>query len=316
MQPRVLSREWKAGNFITRLSGLTLPHSTLENGVASWIASLAATRASQTASPEKAADPTMTGSSPTKLFASCRSAGLIVSYARTSQGMQTDSSQFSSPHWKGWATALRQEFSARPKWGQAIAGSDCSSWPTSCVTDANGARNLTSGRSDPESRHHAGVTLNDAIALWTAASASDAAPGGANSKRKQRGAGGADLQEMAEHWPTPASRDHKGANSEAHVTTNGTGRRHMDQLPNYVEHGFPSLPQVQQIQDGKSSSAQSRRLNPRFVEWLMGWPIGWTDFAAPEMEFSHWLRRGRGMLSTLVTEPPQDEIQGGLFDGH
>lgn len=33
LQPRVLSREWKAGGFIRRLSGLTLPPSTLEDGV-------------------------------------------------------------------------------------------------------------------------------------------------------------------------------------------------------------------------------------------------------------------------------------------
>lgn len=26
----------------------------------------------------------------------------------------------------------------------------------------------------------------------------------------------------------------------------------------------------------------SRRLNPQFVEWLMGWPVGWTDFAPVE----------------------------------
>jgi len=24
-------------------------------------------------------------------------------------------------------------------------------------------------------------------------------------------------------------------------------------------------------------SGSNRRLNPRFVEWLMGFPIGWTD---------------------------------------
>ena len=38
-----------------------------------------------------------------------------------------------------------------------------------------------------------------------------------------------------EKWPTPATRDHKGANGADHLE-NGTGRRHLDQLPNFVEH--------------------------------------------------------------------------------
>ena len=30
-------------------------------------------------------------------------------------------------------------------------------------------------------------------------------------------------------------------------------------------------------------------LNPEWVEWLMGWPIGWTSLAAlHEREFEHW----------------------------
>lgn len=61
--------------------------------------------------------------------------------------------------------------------------------------------------------------------------------GGANSNRDARGAGGPDLQEAAQNWPTPACRDHKGENSAAHLD-NGTGRKHLDQLPNFVAHSF------------------------------------------------------------------------------
>ena len=32
-------------------------------------------------------------------------------------------------------------------------------------------------------------------------------------------------------------------------------------------------------------------LNPDWVEWLMGWPLGWTDLKPLEMgKFQQWLR--------------------------
>ena len=42
------------------------------------------------------------------------------------------------------------------------------------------------------------------------------------------------------------------------------------------------------------------RLNPAFVEWLMGVPHGWTDFAPLGTEWSRWSRRMRSCLSGLV----------------
>lgn len=41
-------------------------------------------------------------------------------------------------------------------------------------------------------------------------------------------------------------------------------------------------------------------LNPQFVEWLMGWPIGWTEFEPVETVSSHWLPLMRGMFLQLL----------------
>lgn len=170
-------------------------------------------------------------------------------------------------------------------------------------------------------------------------------------------AGNSDFSRKAEelaaaiNWPTPASRDHKGANGEAHLT-NGTGRLHMDQLPNFVAHGF-SLPDHQTRAHGKPSwrdriailrllwawikssygrsvamrlfrNRHTRRLNPLFVEWLMGWPPGHALCDCSETESFLWLQRMRGALSQLPTalgpwiwEPPTEmrqASQGNLFD--
>lgn len=36
-------------------------------------------------------------------------------------------------------------------------------------------------------------------------------------------------------------------------------------------------------------------LSPDWTEWLMGWPLGWTDFAPLEMDrFQQWLHAHLG----------------------
>ena len=42
-----------------------------------------------------------------------------------------------------------------------------------------------------------------------------------------------------------------------------------------------------------------RRLNPLFVGWLMGWPIGHALCACSATEFTHWQQHMRGALSQL-----------------
>lgn len=130
MPPAYWSRAWKTKPWMRRLSGLTLEPSTADRGVASWIASLAATRASQTASPGKGLAKPTTDGLPTTSCASSMSAGLPVYSGRTSQGTPTASLAYSSLHWNGWATALRLEYSQRRKSAPVTDGNGFSSWPT------------------------------------------------------------------------------------------------------------------------------------------------------------------------------------------
>jgi len=45
-----------------------------------------------------------------------------------------------------------------------------------------------------------------------------------------------------------------------------------------------------------------RRLNPQFVEFLMGWPVGWTDCASPVTGLSLWKSRMRSSLWRLLKQ--------------
>lgn len=155
------------------------------------------------------------------------------------------------------------------------------------------------------------------------------------------------------NWPPPASRDHKGENSADHLL-NGTGRLHLDQLPNFVAHcytppapppstsGAPSsmwrpisrrlfrwamssVSPTQRRRWLRKGSWRKKRLNPWFVEWLQAWPKGHALCACSGTEFILWQRHMRGALSALPTAsgpwiwaPPnaaQKPVQIEMFGG-
>lgn len=71
-------------------------------------------------------------------------------------------------------------------------------------------------------------------------------------------------------WPTPVASMAKGSSVNALTRKSGANRSN-DRL----DHAVMAL-------DGG-------HLNPEWVEWLMGWPIGWTDLKPLEMaKFQQW----------------------------
>jgi len=79
------------------------------------------------------------------------------------------------------------------------------------------------------------------------------------------------LIEAAEMWPTPTVHDSK----------NNGGQSQM------VRNTPPLNAQI------------GGKLNPPWVDWLMGFPIGWTALEPPEMELSLYRQRMRFMFSQL-----------------
>lgn len=201
------SRQWKRGGFIRRLSGLTCEPSTLDRGVASFISSLRATPAKKTPSPESAPGPLAQGSSLPKSAALPKSAGLILSSARTYRGTRTDSLKPSSQHWKGWATALRQEYSVRPKPAIPCGASDCSSWPSPMAGAAGTEDYNAAGNSDFSRK---AMDLANAMLEQWAAPRTITGGGESAERKKELGrmeSGGGDLQSQAQQWSAPRATD-------------------------------------------------------------------------------------------------------------
>jgi hypothetical protein len=186
------------------------------------------------------------------------------------------------------------------------------------------------------------------ITNWSTPKATDGAKGGPG---QSYGSGGTPpLPAQAAQWPTPAAQNWKGS-SPASVTR-ADGKSRMDILHYRAEQGF-TRPDPAIMQDGRRSSPHApisrplwasmiashgrvacrrilkgrsrRRLNPLFVGWLMGWPIGHALCACSATEFTLWQQHMHGALSQLPmasdpwiwrpTKPAQRPAQMSLFEG-
>ena len=68
-------------------------------------------------------------------------------------------------------------------------------------------------------------------------------------------------------WPTPRARDHKGGRKPETLAASGRGEANT-------------------LNDAVTIRDQHGSLNPTWVEWLMGFPEGWTDLKPSEMPSS------------------------------
>lgn len=113
----------------------------------------------------------------------------------------------------------------------------------------------------------------------------------ARGKRSERWRDGRDMgsEARARYWQTPSVSDTTGGHAtrsgsrSAELLLPGQGKVIGHQLPTTCTHG-----------------GECRRvLNPRFVDWLMGFPTGWSDYAQTVTGWSQWLQRWRTYISEI-----------------
>jgi hypothetical protein len=169
--------------------------------------------------------------------------------------------------WRGKATPQgRSLFQLVPRTHlteEIESSSSVEMWATPRTSDVKSGRTLNEKgqRISKSSDLVFGANLADQVKMWPTPQARDyKGPSGWSMKGTET-----DLPQAVKMWPTPAARDYKGANSYERTKNKleQGERAQMGQLPNAV-----------MMQEGKQISGS---LNPQWVEWLMGYPEGWTD---------------------------------------
>jgi hypothetical protein len=194
--------------------------------------------------------------------------------------------------------------------------------PTPIAGDAKSACNLTSGRKS-DSKHHSGTTLTDFVKMWPTPSAhkqtasgeltnADGLPWDGMSKPHSAKTGRpmqTALMDAVKMWPTPDT------------CAGGTGpsqmKRNQPRLQDAVKFATPCARDWKEqtlsmsLTKAHGNTEKSRQLprqlsaecpelhggqlNPTWVEWLMGWPLGWTALKQSGTDkFQAWLHSHGG----------------------
>lgn len=266
-QSRTWLQRWKRGDWIKHLCLRTLKPSHTESFVASWTSYLAGSRASPSALLESVTElktldtcfhslPRESDNADQKLFSS-------KTWKELSQQKHTTGRAFSnmsSERWKTWITAQRQEYSQRVKSAHHTNESASLSWAT------------------PEAPNQVGYQTSNGKKFWR-------------------------LGSQVKHWPTPTTAEGTKIGNKAnygqiglsnHPAIVGLPDREKLNKSGKSQESWPT-PSTSDDRRGASSRQQGinvvahpqnkgNKLNPSWVEQIMGIPVGWTALGSWGME--------------------------------
>ena len=299
---RTWLQRWKRENWMQHLSSRTLSNSLTESFVDAWTSSLEDSRVSHSVLLEsvkllKTPD-TSSPTSQTELESANLELFSSKTYKESSVARRPTENQFSSmssESWKDWVIEQRQEYSQRKKSAHLIRESESTSleleknWATPQTFDSNnlvrtpeklaqtraeknaGCMNLREQVHYPDMDHSRKAAKN-----WATPRAS------ATDSTRPNGKGGIPLAHQVKNWPTASTRDHKGGYTGGRIRN---GKVSMDTLDVAVQAHTEGGHQdhANASTTGKSQELQGK-LNPNWVEHLMGLPVGWTDLGSWETE--------------------------------
>ena len=114
-----------------------------------------------------------------------------------------------------------------------------------------------------------GANLADQVKMWPTPRSFSAMAANITEKTTRPEGYRGNLEEVVARtmWPTPTTRDYKGGRKPETLAASGRG-------------------EMNTLNDAVTVRDQYGSLNPTWVEWLMGYEVGWTDLGASEMPSS------------------------------
>lgn len=289
------SRAWKKATWLQRLCGRMCQPSMDARFADWWTSCLAGSRVRTSLSPEneRASQAREAGSGSSTSESSPRFS-LDWSSLKTSRPSARAGSKSSSKTLPRSGTMRSGALSERPMLAQRITEIGCSFWPTPDASVSTGYNQSASPRAavrpalarlgscwqtpratdgdkggPNQTLKGSPALVAQAVRLWPTSSVGDGDKYAVSQNPRSQAAKSLHPRslEVSSWWPTPTAHDLKDTGAPTEFLRKSPGllaTSLSSRLTPMTTDGSPSLP-------------KDRTLNPRFVEWLMGWPIGWTD---------------------------------------
>jgi hypothetical protein len=266
-------RKWKRDSWTQHLFGRILRPSHTSRFTDEWTSSLVDTRVSHSVQPGSEKVSKTRGIFGRLLqmvfdFSDPSSASLKTSKDISRWGCPT-----LSKTWQEWVTERRGAYSARLNAVRRTSGSGCSSWPTVTTAEAGKISNRRNYGQIGLSNHPSiRGELNREKSLKTRAGQTKQWPTPDTCSRgdgpSQLDRNTPTLQTEVKQWATPSSREWKG-----HTITENHPNGFNLTLSNQIQSSGHHILANDSIAGNLQEFA---KLNPRWVETLMGLPVGWT----------------------------------------
>ena len=277
-------RKWKRDSWTQHLSGRILKPSLGKHFVTEWTSSLADTLANPLARQESDKERTIRDISGRTSQGEFRFSSQDSASLRTSKDISAWGCPTSSKTWQEWVTERRGAYSARLKLAHRTNASGCSSWPTVSV---NESKNSVGG----SQMNRKSIPLGTMAAMHGPAVPASSSTDGSRRESWATPRAGKTTDENPETW---AKRQSKGdvatmpltaqvktwqtatVSTGAHRQKDGSMIDKLDQqVKNWATPDASDRRSDKSRQVGLSNQTQGK-LNPRWVETLMGLPVGWT----------------------------------------
>jgi len=281
---RTWLQRWKRESWMQHLSSRTLSNSHTESFVDAWTSSLEDSRVSHSQLLEsvkllKTPD-TSSPTSQTELESANLELFSSKTYKESSVARQPTENQFSSmssEHWKDWVIEQRQEYSQRKKLAHHIRESEYTSlelkpnWSTPTVMD-------TANIQQPRKKNPSGgqkQPLCQEVKNWPTPTTAEGTKIG---NQPNFGQVGLSNHPSIVGQPDRAKLNKSGNTQGSWGTPRASTAMSAKITENLVNRNVGNLEE----QHGRQSIGG--KLNPNWVEHLMGLPVGWTDLGSWETE--------------------------------
>jgi len=304
---RTWSRKWKRDFWMQHLSGRILKPSHGDSFVIAWISSLEAIPASHLAQPESDWEQKIPVTSGLISQAELELCAPESASLKTSKDTSPSDSEQSLQNWNQWVMRCRGEYSVRLKSALHINASECLSWPTASSKDWKDSPGMKTEGQNPDGSSRKRIdqlpravfqygqpdqaspntngsrqescstpTVMDASAMSSEMRPSRIATGrtteylarqiqwqtptvSTGGHQQKDGSMTDKLDQQIKSWATPRSGKTTGENLETW-------------MKRQIKGDVATMPLTAQVMEKTGNG----KLNPRWVESLMGLPVGWT----------------------------------------